>query len=52
MGLEAGIWALNLGFWPKDWDLGLEAGIWATRLGFEGGYAEEREGEGEISPYV
>ena len=34
MGLEAGIWALRLGFGPRDWDLGLETGIWASRLEF------------------
>ena len=38
MGLEARIWALRLGFGPRDWDLDLETGIWASRLGFEGGY--------------
>ena len=26
--LEAGIWALKMGFWPQD-------GIWSLRLGFE-----------------
>ena len=53
MGLEARIWALRLGFGPRDWDLGLETGIWASRLGFEGGYEEEEErGGGENSPYV
>ena len=55
MGLEAGIWALTLGFGPPDWDLGLETGIWASRLGFEGGGMEEKKMEEEkekIDPYV
>ena len=43
MGLEAGIWALRLGFGPRDWDLGLEAGIWALRLG--GGMEKKEEEE-------
>ena len=51
MGLEARIWALRLGFGPRDWDLGLETGIWASRLGFEEG-DKEKEGEGENPPYV
>ena len=33
LGLKVGIWALRLGFGPKDWDLGLENEIWASRLG-------------------
>ena len=35
LGLEAGIWALRMGFLPQGWDLGLEFGIQALRLGFE-----------------
>ena len=35
MGLEARIWAMRLGFGPRDWDLGLDTGILALRLGFE-----------------
>ena len=63
MGLEAEIWALRLGFGPQGLDLDLEAWIWVSRLGFRpqgrdlgleaksrGGYKEEEEGEGEISP--
>ena len=54
MGLEARIWALRLGFGPRDWDLGFETGIWASRLGFEGGRdgGGGGEGEGENPPYV
>ena len=36
MGLEAGMWALRLGFRPPDWNLGLETGI-------SGGGTEEEE---------
>ena len=52
MGLEARIWALRLGFGPRDWDLGLETGIWASRLGFEGGGTEEEEKEKEKIPHM
>ena len=47
MGLKARIWALRLGFEPRDWDLDLETGIRASRLGFEGGTKEEKEKEKE-----
>ena len=47
MGLEAGIWALRLGFGPQNWDLGLEAGIWAERWGRAGTKKEEEEKEKE-----
>ena len=33
-GPQTGIWALRLGFWPKEWDLGLKDRIWTLRLGF------------------
>ena len=52
LGLEARIWALRLGFGPRDWDLGLETGIWASRLGFEGGGTEEEEEEKEKIPHM
>ena len=51
MGLEASIWALRLGFGPKDWDLGLETRMWASRLGFEGGGTEEQK-EKEKIPHM
>ena len=34
LGLEAGFWALRMGYGPQVWDLSLETGIWAPRLGF------------------
>ena len=56
LGLEAGIWASRMRFWPQEWDLGLKDRIWTLRLGFGpqsriwvGG---DGEGEGENSPYV
>ena len=38
MGLETGIWALRLGYEPRDWNLGLETETL-------GGVGEEVEGE-------
>ena len=47
MSLEAGIWALRLGFGPQGWDLSLKARISALKgVDGEGGGGEE----GEISP--
>ena len=34
LGLEAGIWALRLGFGPQEGVFGLKAKIWVLRLGF------------------
>ena len=34
LGLEAGMWALELEFRSQEWDIGLEAGIWASGLDF------------------
>ena len=34
LGLEAGMWALELEFGSQGWDIGLEAGIWASGLDF------------------
>ena len=52
MELEARTWASRLGLRSHEWYLGLKTGIWASRLGLEGGYKEERGGEGggENSP--
>ena len=43
MGLEGGIWASRLGFWPRAWDMGLQAEIWAWRLGEGGGTKKEKK---------
>ena len=51
MGLEARIWALRLGFGPRDWDFGIETGIWASRLRFGGGGLQRRRRK-KNSPYV
>ena len=47
MGLEVGVWAMRLGFWPQDWDMALEAEIWAQRWG--GGMKKKKE---EKIPHV
>ena len=53
MAIQAGIWALGLGFGLWSWDLSINAGIWASMLGFRpqswdlswGAGVEEGEGE-------